>query len=757
MKPNLFLSGIAASTLVAVPAFAQEALGLQAPPPAAADPASTPAEAIQVQLGDIVVTAQRRSERLQEVPIAITAATSSQLVRKGVSDAFDIGKITPSFSSARVVGFGTPIMRGVGTTNVTAGDEPSVATYIDGFYQGTPATIGIPFNNLERLEVLKGPQGTLYGRNATGGLVSYITRAPSTGKTAIEANAGYANYETVTADGYVNLPVSSNVAVNVATTFRHQGTGFYRNILDGTRLGTDNYFAIRGKLLFEFGANDSLTIGGSYAHLRDNRANVNIPEPGTTPLTTGPGVIYATKPFDWAGSLIPRFTVKAWDVNATLKLDLGFANFTSLSQYKEYRNVNIVEGDGTTADGILAGTQLGITPGLPQGSPLTPQAVIPYTLSYLSKERLPYFFTQELQLSSKPGGPLSWIVGGFFQASKEGYDPLTISYEVGSDFTTIRADQTTRAYAGFAQATYGFGGGWSLTGGARYSSETKHVFGTTVVPAFGLNSSADQEKTFNSFTYRVALDYKPMKGLLIYATANKGFKSGTFVTNTPDAPAVKPEILYAYEAGFKADPASFVRINMSGYYYKYKDIQTFINTPAGLSFLQNAASARMYGFEASLDVLPYDGLSLSMGLGYENARYQKFQNAQAWIPSPSGGNYTAALDVSGNAVLRTPDLTANGAITYEFAVGDGKVALNSSVSYSGKFYWDAANLFVQDEYTLVDLSAKYTAPGQRWSMTLWGKNVTDVKYGIYLNPQQRFSAISYGDPATYGMTLGIKF
>ena len=708
---------------------------------------------------DIVVTAERRSARLQDVPIAITAATAVQLQAAGVTDAFDIGKITPSYNSNRVSGFGTPIMRGVGTTNVTAGDEPSVATYVDGFYQGSGITAQIPFNNIDRVEVLKGPQGTLYGRNATGGLINIVTREPSD-RLTVDASVGYDNYRTVVGNGYISGALSSAIKADLALAVREQGKGYARDIGTGGRVGKSEYVAVRSKIAFDLGGDNSLILGFGYVDSRDNRGNINIPYPGTTPLTTGPGIIYADRPFTYAGNLPPVFTVKQYNANATLRLSLGFADLVSMTQYKRVKSFNQLEGDGTTSDGIFSGSQLGVVAGSPVGTPLTPQTVSPFSFAYTVDARQPYFVTQELQLVSKADGPLKWIVGGFMQASKDGYHPINLYYDTADlniPFYTSTVDETTRAYAGFVQATYSLDSGLSLTGGARYSSERKRLFGSMAIPIYAVDLTDDDAKTFRSFTWRAAVDYRVNPRLMIYATANKGFKSGVFDSNALGGDPVRPETLYAYEIGFKADPSPFVRLAASAYYYDYKDIQTFITPPSGLSVLQNAARGRMYGGEVSMEVMPAPGLNLTLSMGYEHARYKEFANAQINIPSPDGGNYFASADVGGRHILRTPDLTANGVVSYAFDAGGGKVNLNAAVAYSGDFFWDSANYFKQKEYALVDLSAKYTLPDSPVSISIWGKNITNQVYGIYRNPQQRFDAIAFGDPRTYGVTIGFQY
>ncbi|WP_299694615.1 TonB-dependent receptor [Hydrocarboniphaga sp.] len=701
---------------------------------------------------EIIVTSQHREEKLQDVPIAITAMTADQMQAQGVVNAFDIGKITPGFSTNRVVGFGTPFMRGVGTTNVLAGDEPSVATYIDGFYQGLGIAAQLPFNNVERIEVLKGPQGTLYGRNAVGGLVNIITRAPQS-EFGVNGSAGYSNYDTWTGNAYITGGLSDSVAADLAVTTQDQGKGFNKNILNGKHYGTNDYLAVRSKVAIDLGDNDKLTLGAEYADSKNNLANVNSVAPGTTPLAHGNGEIYSDQPHEFAGNIDPRFDVEQYGVNAKLDLDVDFANFVSLTQYRHLINHNAVEGDGTSSDGVLVGMQDDATG--------TPQLVIPVSFFYVDKQAI-RFATQEFQLISKSGGPFKWITGTFFQTSKDGYEPLNINfYTAAPPLAIIERWQKTLAVAAFAQGTYTFENGLSITEGVRYSAEKKSIGGdiSQLNAEGGYDvASGDQSTWFRSFTFRLAADYHINDRLMVYATANKGFKSGLFNEQNIDNPAVKPETLYAYEIGFKADPLDYLRVDGSVYYYDYRGIQTFITAPSGLTFLQNAGSAEMYGAELSLEVTPAKGFSVRSGIGLENATYDKFPQAQVYMASDSGGNYPTAMDVSSNDVIRTPKVTANLGASYVFEVGAaGNVALNASVAYSDSFYWDLANEFKQDAYALVDLSAMYTTPNDRWSLTVWGKNVTDKDYLIYYNPQQRYDAVAWGDPATYGATVGFKF
>lgn len=714
----------------------------------AQETASPPARTGTIE--EIVVTAQHRSERLSDVPIAITAATAEQMEAQGVSDAFDIGKITPSFSTGRVVGFGTPFMRGVGTTNVVSGDEPSVATYVDGFYQGLGIAMQLPFNNVERIEVLKGPQGTLYGRNAVGGLVNIVTRSPQQ-EVIFEGSAGYGRYDTWKGNAYLSGGLSDTLAADLAVTVQNQGEGFNTNILDGRDYGTNDYLAARSKFAFEFGDGGRFVFGLEYADSKNNLANVNGAAPGTVPLASQDGSTYSDRPHEFAATITPRFDVEQYGANARLDLELSFATLVSLTQYREITNHNAVEGDGSSSDGVLFGLQ--------EDGNGEAQAVVPLSFFYIDTQKL-WIATQEFQLVSNDPGPLKWITGAYLQTSRDGYEPLNINFStMAPPLAIIERWQKTLALAAFAQSTYLLDNGVALTGGVRYSRERKTIggdvqqLGETGYDTF----SGEQSTWFNSFTFRLAADYHVNDDLLLFATVNKGFKSGLYNPQNIGAPPVDPETLYAYEVGFKLG-APKIRLDGSLYYYDYRDIQTFTTDSDGLTLLQNAGGAEMYGAELSLEANLLSGLSLRSSVGVENAEYQSFPDAEVYYPSPSGGNYPTGADVSGNNVIRTPQLTANFSASYFLPVGSaGSLTLNGSVSYTDSFYWDLANEFEQEDYALIDASARFTTADEQWSLTLWGRNLGDEDYQVYHNPTQRYNAVAWGDPVTFGISVGYRY
>jgi iron complex outermembrane receptor protein len=712
---------------------------------------------------EIVVTAERRSAVAKNVPITMTVVSASMLQDQGIVDINGLGQITPSFVTITQEGYGAPRLRGIGSTNTTAGDEPSVATYIDGFYQGLSVDADLPFNNIQRIEVLKGPQGTLYGRNAVGGLVNIITRNP-TDEATFEGAFGYGNYNTVKGQAYIAGGLMPNVDASLAITGQNQADGFARNIVNGQYYGSKDYFGARSKVLIDFGGDNSLLISGYYSYANNDMLSILRPATGTTPLITGPGIVYATKPFDFAMNFNPAFEVEEEGINATLKLDLGFADFVSLTQDRRTRIQLANSGDGIGGrDGIASATQLGVAPGLPHGGALTPQLVSPGSLAPVTLlQHSPYFVTQENQLLSKGDGPLTWIVGTYFQSSKDAYGDIKLFDSVsGPPLVKFDTFETTLAFAGYAQATYAFDNGFSLTGGLRYSAERKHMGGPlSVINASGAYDQFEAPQTawFHSLTYKTSLEYRFNPELMMYATVSTGFKSGLFNTEAIGAPVVQPEHIFAYEVGIKSNPISWLRLDASTYYYVYKDLQTFGDSPQGTSTLENVGGAHMAGGELSAEVVPFSGLTLRAAIGVEDARYTNSPGVAGYYPSPSGASYPVTENVIGRHVQETPDLTGNIGASYDFPLQDlGTITLTVNVAYTGRFYWDPVNVYSQDGYALVDLTAGYTFDDGRYNVTLWGKNITDQRYYSYLLPGQRFDGAQDADPATFGVTFSAKY
>lgn len=735
MKVILTSTAIVLAALVPATAWAQQA-------PVPAPDSATPQTSDDVGIGEIVVTAQRREERLQDVPVAITAVTSEQLSTGRIETSYDLPKVTPGLTVNKSAVYAVPFLRGVGSTNILIGDEPSVSTYVDGFYKGPALAAILPFNNIQRIEVLKGPQGTLYGRNATGGLINIITTDPLDNFFA-KGSVGYGNFETFEADGYVTGPLGESIRADLSVRYKNQGKGFVRNLFTGNRIGTDDVFAARAKVLVDFSDRVSLTLTGDYAYAENDMGAAQSNFPGTRPIGALVGGQSSTRPYYTYQNIDPIASVRAWGATATLRAELDSVDLVSLTQYRAYESRNTLDADGSSDDGRASQVVPGVgTIGLA-------------TLSFVSPTKLPYFWTQEFQILSNGDGPFSWIVGAFGLKSLEKYDPLSVQFNVAGPAIAITQSQgETEALAGFAQGTYAFDNGFSITLGGRYNHERKRMVGS--ITSGASVTTTDKKTTFNSFTYRGSIDYRFSPEVLVFASASKGFKSGAFNTNSiDDQPAVDPENLYAYELGIKADPSRNLRVNFTSFYYDYKDIQFYAQgANTGLATLQNAAAAELYGAEIDVVAVPVRGLTLRASASIEHSEYTSFAGAQVYVPGPSAGQVQEFVDATGNDVIRTPTFTGNLGATYEADLPNGSgLTFAANVYHNAGYNFDPAGVVQQDPYTLVDASITWTAPDDRFSIMGWVKNLTDELYIESITSGTRNNRVGYAPPQTFGVTL----
>jgi iron complex outermembrane receptor protein len=694
---------------------------------------------------EVVVTAQRREENLQNVPIAVTAISGERLEQFRVQDNYGLVALTPALTINRSAGYAQTFLRGVGTPSIIAGDEPSVATYVDGFYQGPSLASVLMYNNIHQIEILKGPQGTLYGRNATGGLINLITATPRDHFFA-DGSVGYGRYDTLVTDAYVTGPIDDKVKVDLAVRYVNQGEGVVRNLTTGRRVGKDDGLSLRSKLVFEVSDRTRLTLGADYADLNHSIGDALSPLPGTTPIAALVGGQFSATPYVINNNVDPKFSVKVFGATAKLQSDIGSATFVSMSQFRHYTSSNALDVDDTSADNVFSVVH-----------PTLGRFALP-TLNFAATPKMPYFGTQEFQLLSNGGGPFSWIAGAFGLDSREGLYPFISAVNKSlTPIASITAFSSTKAYAGYAQATYAFHDGLSLTAGGRYSYEQKHTIGQQV--AGGTTIRDDKEKSWDSFTYRFSADYKWTPQLLTYASTSKGFKSGTFNTTSIDnAPAVNPETLYAHEIGFKSDPYEYLRINGSSYYYDYKDIQVYSQTAGGIGSLQNAAAATLYGLELDVEAVPISRLTLQVGIGLEHSRYDNFDGAQIYVNAPVAGERQVFANVTGNRTVQTPTATGNFSANYDLKLPghNGDLIIAGNLYYNGGYAFDPAGVVKQGRYTVVDASVTWNLPGDHWTAMVWAKNLNDELYLNQETANSRVVRVGYALPRTFGLKFSYR-
>jgi iron complex outermembrane receptor protein len=704
-------------------------------------------------VADIVVTAQRRNERLQDVPVAVSAISGDRLAAIGIQSSLELATVTPGLVAPQVAGFSQPHIRGVGSSTNGPGLEQPVATYIDGVYIASASASLMTLNNVERVEVLKGPQGTLFGRNATGGLIQVVTRDPK--HVASGAfHLSYASYQTVTADAYLTGPLSDTLAADIAVRYEDQGKGYGHNVATSNEIGKLNHdLASRLKLLWEPGDDTQIRLAFDYASRSSSREAQRLDPkgyPGTFNNIVFGGPFPQGKKYDTSASFDQIFRLKSGGVSGQVNQGLGAVELQSITAYRKSSYSFPVDADGVPTSVI---------------------EIIPLRV----KDRQ---FSQEFQLSPRDSGALKWVAGVYYFHAVNGYDPVNI--EFGPTFispvpgvpttVTIDDDVRTNAIAAYAQATYELLPDTNLTLGGRYTYEHKEVSGTATFSIAGTPVATDPIITpasgiplkthFENFSYRIALDHKLGRDVLFYVSYNTGFKSGGYNLGSPDNPPYKPEKIAALEGGIKSELFDrHLRVNLSVFNYNYSNIQVG-RYVGGNIFIYNGAKARNYGADIEAELAVGNGLNLTGGFSWLHARFKSFPNADFITPIPGLPDNLGGItpgSAAGNRLPFAPDTTFNIGGNYTLETSAGKFVLNGSYYRSGMFYAAPDNVHHQKAYDLIDLSVAWTDPGEHLTIKGFARNLGNTYYRTSMVESTAGPVISYGAPRTYGVTLGYKF
>ena len=714
-------------------AMAQSA-AVSAPPPAGATaPSGTPgASAPQGEVSEIVVTAQRRSENLQNVPIAITALASDTLTKSGVSDFESLQIAVPGLAFAQQAGYSLPRIRGVGTGANGPGVENSVAVYVDGVYiASTPAGM-LSFNNIAQVAVLKGPQGTLFGRNATGGVIQITTLDPGQ-ITKLDASVGYANYATATANLYAATPLTSKLAVDLAAYYNHQKDGFAHNVVDGRDISQGHDFSVRSKIKWEPTDGTTVRLTGDYAESEGVRFFIRV-VPGTIPVG---GVNLGGGNWDTFLTTEPHQKIVQKGVSLQVDQKLGALTLVSISALRR----GLLD-ENFDADAVPA--------------PIT-------DVTIRQKDRQ---FSQEIQLLSPKNGAFTWMIGGYYFNARGLDDPQQVLSRTAPYLappTTIRttALQTTKSYAGFGQGTYAIDHSTNVTAGIRYTSDKRAANiqraitlpnGVALPVAVGIGNA-----TFNKVTFRLSLDHRFSTSLLGYVSFNRGFKSGLYDPLSVPLNLVQPEVLDAYEVGIKADLLDRrLRLNGAFFHYNYKNIQTS-RISNGVALLLNGQSAKVDGIDLDATAVVTDRFTVTAGLSVLDDRFTTFPNAVISTPLATGGNAISSGDAKGNRLPMTPNWTANLTAAYVIPTDIGDFELSSTYLHNDGYYESAENRLRQRPFNIVNASLSWTSPSKTFRASLWGKNLTNAFYATQFTAQNLRDTLLAGDPRTYGVTVGVKF
>lgn len=674
---------------------------------------------------DIVVTAQRRNERLQDVPIAVAAMSGTELQARGINSTEALAAVVPGLTVTTAGPSGKLFIRGIGADAGDPANEPSVATYVDGVYVAAPSATIFEFSSVEQVEVLKGPQGTLFGRNATGGVVLVKTKDPSfTPGGSVEL--GYANYDTFTASAYLTAPITDKVAFNIAGQVRDQGDGFGRNLVRGDKTYIRDDLSIRAKLLFEPSEDTHILLAGDYDRMNTSGNDYQGPQ-GSIGLD---GQLIDLAPYDTINGAVSRTNIRNYGGSLTVEHDFGGAALKSISAYRRVRG--------------------------PENDSDLDKSPAPIALSDLVIMQRAY--SQELHLASTGNGPFKWLLGAYYFDTKAGYDPAGFD---GTDFG-IRVNVTglvyTKSLATFAQGTYALTPELNVTAGFRYTWDRQKHRTMTEAPLLGVLVpwETDRQKVSKP-TWRLAVDYKFTPDILGYVSYNRGIKSGGYSPlEAASSPLdnFAPERLDAYEAGLKTELLDRrLRFNLSAFWYDYKNIQVFI-TKGASSYTESGGAARIRGFDVDVQAIPTEGLTLTAGLSFTDGKYTDFPNATSYAPT---GGAATVVNAGGNRTVNTPRWTANSTINYEIPLSFGKLILSGSASYTGKYYFSADNRAAQEDVFLLNSRLRWESEGSRYNVSIWGKNLTDKRYLAGFNISNYGDLIQFSAPRAYGVTVGTTF
>lgn len=704
-------------------------------------PAVAQDDASETALSEITVTAQRREQSVLDIPSALSVLSGDSIRDQQLFTSHDLELAVPGLTFHEVSGTSQVTLRGIGTGYAGPALGNSVAIYTDEHYISNQVGAVEVFYDMERVEVLKGPQPTLYGRNATGGTLQFITNKPNLDATAGYADVGYAELDTTTIEGMINLPLGDTFAVRVAGKYWDRGEGHVTNINTGDKItGENEYTRIRAQALFqpndrfkailkvEYGESSGdeplrrqnavgqlcgLCVGG------DDGAALGWYETDQTPQATVDQNVVDT----WGYNPMGGDSHGRYREVDTLALNMEWAISDNLTLTSATQQREVMQNGGQDQDSNFEDRQTAF--GAKTTAPGEPDGIVYKSL------------TQELRLTSESDGRFDFTAGLFFSDDDNAftfglggslYNPLTY---VAPNFDDVES------FAVYLEGYYDLTDDLTLTIGGRYTDD--EVSHAVIGGPFG---TYEQTENFDAFTPRVALNYRGDWGSA-YASFSKGFKAGGF--NSPSfatSPRIEPEQIDAFEIGAKFTPQDNVQVDVALFSYDWRDLQIAVIDTSSLGISQeNAAAAEIQGMEFGFRWAANEMVSMGTAYTYLNGRYLNYSNASGFIPASQApgavgderGMVRSSLNYTGTRTAQTPENSIAADLTVDFDV---------SSNWSGKFvtlvsYTDdydmipggggPVGLSIQDSYTIVNLSLE-VANESGLSARLYVDNATDEEY-----------------------------
>ena len=701
---------------------------------------------------ELVVTAQKRSENIQKIPVAVTAITGRSLEQRGITDISAFAQVTSGLQlSPGTSGVVLPFLRGVGTNASNLGRESSVAVYVDGVYF-TRLPVGFfSLANVERVEVLKGPQGTLFGRNSSAGVIQIITKDPSH-TPLLKANISYGNYNTVEGTAYGTTGLSDTVAVGVSVAVRKQGDGYGVNIPTGHRANYTDNFVLHSKLLFEPRDGTRVTLGGYYTDTKVGQQGNTYPGTVAGFLTPPFAPLPPIGFYDQRNDVDSVVKSHAWGLSLKVEQDLGFAQFTSITAYT--KEIESVYDDGD----------------------YSPRADFLFVAhGYVNQ------VTQELQLAAPNDSAVKWIVGLYYYNAFTRYDKAELTSPSGGlaaiygPGLNAFAQTRSKSIAPFVQATYEILPHLHLTGGLRYTVDDTSADGRVdlnLSPPLTIIAPGPASFKYRKFTFKAAVDYQFTDTVLGYVSFSRGYKSGGFNLVVYDPRPARPEVLDAYEVGFKSDLLDRrLRLNVSAFQYNIESPQ--VQLQSGTTVVtSNAGSSRVKGAEVEVQASLARNFNARLSATFLDSKYRSYGmldalgNVVDGAPSapqnpisPFGTiSPLRSIIANGHQTPQAPRLTLSAGLDYAVDTPIGRAFFAVDYYYNDGFYWEPDNFLRQKSYGLLSARVKLQ-PTDHLSVSLWGKNLTDEHYVSQAVSQEGPAGYPYlaAPPRTYGVTLDLQF
>jgi len=729
MKTGFRAMSLLSATLAAAAAQAEDYAGLQ----------------------EVTVTATKTGETsAQATPLALTVFSADQLTQNAITNIEGISANTPGLQLTDLSGYTQLFIRGVGSNTVYVGSDPSSTLSVDGVYQARPLTFTTDFLDVDRVEVVKGPQGTLYGRNAVGGAVNVVSRAPTPTLTG-ELQLSGGNYGEFGAQGYVSGPLGDSGLRGSLAVSRYTHDFYLVNVSTGGGLENADHYGVRGQLLIPFGSNTSLTLRGNYAYSADAFG-------GDPKLLVPIGV-----PLD--DSILGDYTKVALDQGA----------YSTFKQYGFNADLVVHASDTMTIRSLTAYQTFWGKLGLDADSS---SLNILYTIEDPIRQ---HQFSEELNLNAS-WNALTYVLGAYYFTENDA-EPLAVEVPAAGISNLNSGQIVDESEALYGQAEWHFTPKFSLIAGLRYTHETKDysqwnswhasaafdpaenaqapVLGPPFLPPpFEVHPS----RSWSAWTPKFGLNYYAADNVLTYVSATRGFKSGGFDFGSPTAELAttgyNPEYLWAYELGLKSDWLEHrLRVNLDAFFYDYSDMQVEVFVPPANAITENAATSHIKGVDLQLQARPIAALDLHATVAYLHARYVSFPGA---FVNPFGN-----FDASGNALNQAPDWAYSAGASYTLGLG-AHGSLYAGADYTGqsRVFFTPANDGVggvtgyeqqQGPYGLLSARVGWNSADSRWNFAVIGLNLTQRGYVTGTVNYGAGVAGRPGDPRTVRGVLTYKF